>query len=116
MFKPVHQEATQLKTTYANLAMKIVRLAPDQIATIATLVPKERSKTEQVLKKIQNTVLVAALLDFIHLKSNFASPATKIVNLVPDQIAIIATLVPLGRRKTEEVLSRIQNTAFNPVL
>ena len=61
-------------------------------------------------------MLVAALLDYIHFKKSYATPATKIVKLVPDQIASIATLVPLERRKTEEVPSGIQSTVFKHVL
>ena len=96
-------------------AMKTVKPAPDLIARTVWLALNERRKTEEAHKKIQNIVLVSAPQDFINTKKAYAYHATKIVRLAQDQIVSIAWLVPKERRRTEEVLWRIQNTVFKPV-
>ena len=62
--------------------------------------PKGSRKTEQVLRRIQSTVLASALPDSIHIKKAFVYNAIEIVKLVQDQTAITAILVLLERNKT----------------
>ena len=115
MLVNAHLEAIPMKKGSVWHAMKIVKPAPDPIARIVWHAPKERRKTEEVLKKIKNIVLASAPQDFILTKKAYAYHATKIVKLVRDQIVSIAWLVPKERKRTGEVLWKIQNTVFKPV-
>ena len=108
-------KAIQVKRAFVCHAMKIVKPAPGLIARIVWPARKERRKTKEVHKKIQNIVLASAPQDFIHIKRVFAYHAIKIVRLAREQIVSIAWLAPKERRRTKEVLWRILNTVFKPV-
>ena len=97
-------EAIQMKRGSVWHAMKTVKPAPDLIARIVLLVPKERRKTKEAHKKTQNIVLASAPQDFMNTKKAYAFHVIKIVRLARDQIVSIASLVPKERRRTEEVL------------